>query len=122
MSMQDYLNKLKAAKADYPFQRWGESGLDQYTPEVCAAFTRIFDKLIADLGKLGVNADDEAKLAAFEQAVLALNDLDDEDDRLIETEEREQLCALVNTIGAAAGLDPTEYGGGAGLAEEWREW
>ena len=122
MSMQDYLNKLKAAKADYPFQRWGESGLDQYTPEACAAFTRIFDKLIADLGKLGVNADDEVKLAAFEQAVLALNDMDDEDDRLIETEEREQLCELVNTIATAAGLDPSEYGNGEGPASEWREW
>lgn len=33
MSMQDYQNKLKAARADYPFKRWGESGLDQYTPE-----------------------------------------------------------------------------------------
>lgn len=122
MSMQDYLNKLKAAKADYPFKRWCESGLEQYTPEACAAFTRIFDKLIADLGKLGVNAADEAKLAAIEQAVLALNDLDDEDERLIETDEREQLCELVNTIASAAGLDPKDYGDGEGPASEWREW
>jgi len=122
MSMQDYLNKLKAAKADYPFKRWCESGLEQYTPEACAAFTKIFDKLIADLGKLGVNADDDAKLAAIEQAVLALNDLDDEDERLIETDEREQLCDLVNTIASAAGLDPKDYGDGEGPASEWREW
>ena len=122
MSMQDYLNKLKATRADYPFKRWCASGLEQYTAEVCATFNRIFDKLIADLGKLGINAGDDAKLAAIEQAVLALNDLDDEDERLIETEEREQLCALINKIADAAGMDPADYGGGAGPAEQWREW
>jgi hypothetical protein len=120
--MNDYLQKLKATKAAYPFQRWGASSLEQYTPEACKAFTRIFDRLIDELGKLGPAADDPAKLAAFEQAVLALNDLNDEDERLIETDEREQLCKLVNTIAGAAGLDPKDYGDGEGPASEWREW
>jgi hypothetical protein len=120
--MNDYLQKLNAAKADYPFKRWAASGLDQYTPDACKAFTRIFDRLIDELGKLGPAADEAAKLAAFEQAVLALNDLDDEDERLIETDEREQLCELVNTIATAAGLDPKDYGDGEGPATKWREW
>ena len=120
--MNDYRLGLAATKARYPFQRWAESGLEQYTPQACAAFARVFDRLIHDLAELGPSADEAAKLAAFEQAVQALNALNEEDDSLIETGEREDLCELVNDIATAAGMDPARYGDGEGPASGWRDW
>jgi hypothetical protein len=120
--LNDYTNKLNATKASYPFHRWRSSGLDQYTPQACEAFSQVFDHLISDLNALGINAKEAAKLAAFETAVLALNVLDETDESLIETGEREDLCELINTIATVAGLDPSKYGDGEGPASEWREW
>jgi hypothetical protein len=120
--MKKYEVKLNSAKAGYPFQRWQESGLEQYTPEACAAFAAVIDLLIADLGQVGVDATESVKLAAFEKAVVALNKLNEADESLIETGEREDLCELINTIAVAAGLDPSKYGNGEGPASEWRDW
>jgi hypothetical protein len=120
--LPEYLSKLKATKASYPFKRWEESGLEQYSPEACGAFVGVFDRLIADLAAKGENAPDEQKLESLRQAVVALNMLNEEDESLIETGEREDLCELCNIVAVAAGLDPLKYGGGEGPAGEWREW
>jgi hypothetical protein len=120
--MSAYTDRLNATKTGYPFQRWSKSGLEQYTTKACAAFTDVFDKLIAELGQAGSDASEPAKLAAFEKAVVALNALNEADESLIETGEREDLCELINTITVAAGLDPSRYGDGEGPASEWREW
>lgn len=120
--MNDYTEKLNSTKAGYPFQRWQESGLEQYTPEACAAFAAVFDQLIAELGHVGIGAVEAVKLAAFEKAVIALNALNEADDSLIETGEREDLCELINTVTVTAGLDPSKYGDGEGPASEWRDW
>lgn len=120
--MNEYEAKLNTAKAGYPFQRWQESGLDQYTPEACSAFAAVIDKLIEELGQLGIDAAESIKLAAFEEAVVALNTLNEADESLIETGEREDLCELINTVAVAAGLDPSNYGDGEGPASEWRHW
>lgn len=120
--MPDYSSRLTDAKASYPFKRWEESGLDQYTPEACGAFVEVFDRLINDLVAKGENASEEQKLESFHQAGIALNTLNEEDDCLIETGEREELCELSNIIAVAAGLDPSKYGGGEGPASEWRDW
>lgn len=117
---------LEATKQRYPFDRWHEGlqhGLDQYTQVNCDKASTIFDTLIADLISLGADVPEADKLAKFETAVLALNDLDDElDNSFIETGEREDLCELCNTICKAAGMDPSKYGDGEGPASEWREW
>jgi len=120
--MNDFADSLNATKASYPFGRWAESGLDQYTSEACGQFAHIFDLLIDELNQLGSTASEVSKLAAFEKAVVALNALNETDESLIETGEREDLCMLVNTIAVAAGIEPTKYGGGEGPASEWREW
>jgi len=119
--MTDYAHALHATKSRYPFPRWAASGLEPYTEDACAAFSHVFDRLIDDLVALGPDADEATKLAAFERAILATNDLDEEAG-LIETGEREDLCELTNAIAVAAGMDPTRYGGGEGPASEWREW
>ena len=120
--MSDYANRLNQTRGAYPFGRWRESGLDQYTDEACASFGAVFDSLIRDLTTLGDEASEERKLAAFKKAVEALNALNEGDGSLIETGEREDLCELCNAIAAAAGLNPADYGDGEGPASEWREW
>ncbi|CAN5654818.1 hypothetical protein BH09VER1_BH09VER1_55650 [soil metagenome] len=120
--MVDYLDRLIATKSAYPFARWQESGLEQYTREACAACAAIFDELIQKLSTIGAEASEEDKIAAFREAVEALNVLNEEDESLIETGEREDLCELCNVIATAAGLDPNQYGGGEGPASEWRDW
>lgn len=120
--MSDYSDRLNATKAGYPFRRWQESGLEQYTAEACSAFAGVFDQLIAELLQVGPEAAEPVMLAAFEKTVIALNTLNESDESLIETGEREDLCELVNTITVAAGLDPSKYGDGEGPASEWRDW
>jgi hypothetical protein len=120
--MSDYRAKFDSAVARYPFQRWLESGLEQYTDESCAAFAGVFDRLITRLVNLGKDAAEQAKLDEIRVAVEELNALNEQDESLIETGEREDLCELVNLVTSACGLDPTKYGGGEGPASDWREW
>lgn len=99
------------------------SNLPQYTGRNCTHAENIFDQLIATLATLGSDASESAKLAAFREAIVALNQLNEETDyMLIETDERELLCELTNKVAIAAGLDPSQYGDGEGPASEWRDW
>ena len=120
-----YAEGLELTKQSYPFDRWHEGlqdGLDQYTKENCDKARDIFDLLIRQLIILGAEADESLKLKEFERCVLALNDLDEAlDCGFIETGEREDLCALCNSICTAAGIDPKKYGEGEGPASQWRE-
>ncbi len=122
--MPDYRTRLLATRAHYPFVRWEANGedLEQYTPEACAACAAVFDLLIDQLIAIGEDAPEDVKLEFFREAVEGLNTLYEEDTRLIETGEAEDLCALCNVITVAAGLDPKRYGGGEGPASEWRSW
>lgn len=86
------------------------------------AFTAIFGRLIADLAAAGENAPEEQKLAAFQQAVEALNTLDAENNHCIETVQREALCDLCWVVAKESSLDPSRYGGGEGPASIWRHW
>jgi hypothetical protein len=120
--MSDYQERLTVTKEHYPFAGWAESGLEQYTDEACASFVAVFDQLIQKLAALGERAPEQEKLAIFQEAVEALNALNEEDESLIETGEREDLCELCNVIATAAGIDPSKYGDGEGPASEWRDW
>lgn len=119
--MSNYAEKLGAQKAHYPFARWATYDLEGYTEEACDAFAKVFDKLIAELSKLGPDASESSKIAQFKAAVLALNKLDHESG-LIESGERDELVDLINKITVAVGIDPQRYGHGEGPASEWREW
>jgi hypothetical protein len=71
---------------------------------------------------LGEAASESDKLEVFHEAIVATNALNETDDSLIETGEREDLCELCNIIAVAAGLNPEDYGDGEGPASEWRDW
>jgi hypothetical protein len=120
--MSDYLTRLNDTKSSYPFARWQSSGLEQYTPEACASFVAVFDGLIAQLAALGESATESQKIGAFKTAIEALNTINEQDESLIETGEREDLCELCNIIATAVGIDHTKYGEGEGPATEWRDW
>ena len=120
--MDTYTEKLNITKRDYPFARWRESyenGLEQYTQENCDEVKNIFDTLIASLIALGEDATETEKIRVFQTAIEATNEFDEE---IIETDEREELCKLTNSITLACDLNPQDYGDGEGLASEWREW
>jgi hypothetical protein len=121
-----YQEKLLKCKAGYPFTRWRKSfddGFEQYTEANCNKAKNVFDGLLDKLIKLGEQGSEEQKTAFFKEAVLTLNALNEEEDEtLIETGEREELCELINQITGASGLNPKDYGDGEGLASEWREW
>lgn len=122
-----YESGLLKAKAIYPFERWRAreaDGLEQYTEENCNAAKAIFDSLISELISLGESATEEDKLAKFKTAVELLNELNDEiGGVLIETEERDDLCGLINLVTEKSGIDPKKYGsGGEGPANLWRDW
>ena len=120
--MTSYAQRLTALKAQYPFDDWVSEELDQYTSEVCAAFTAIFDQLIDRLIAIGEVASEEEKLRAFEDAVAETNILNEEDLSLIESGERDSLCDLFNLVARATGLNPKEYADGEGPASLWRDW
>lgn len=121
-----YEERLENAKIDYPFDKWHEAynnGLDQYTDENCERATIIMDNLIDKLISLEESAPENEKIELFREAVEMLNVLNRENDEcLIETEERQDLCFLFDKIASAAGLEPKKYGGGDGIASEWRDW
>ena len=121
-SMDSYDEQLNGVRAHYPFTRWRESGLEQYTEDACSSFAAIFDQLIAKLVALGSGASADAKLSLFQEAIAATNTLNEQDESLIETGEREDLCELTNRVAVAAGLEPAKYGDGEGPASEWRDW
>ncbi len=121
-AMTNYRSKFDPVVAKYPFQHWQQSGLQQYTEESCAAFASVFDRVIEKLVDLGEHATEQTRLDAIRSAVEELNTLNKEDDSLIETGEREDLCELVNLVASTCGLDPSKYGDGEGPASEWREW
>lgn len=121
-----YAEKLAGVKNLYPFDLWREhyeNGLEQYTEENIGLARAIVDNLLANLVDLGKSASLNDKLELFRVSVEAMNELNDElDGCLIETGERDELCALYDDIAVAAGIDPAQYGEGDGIASEWRDW
>jgi len=116
--MSSYAETLNTVKQAYPFPRWRTLFRDAYEHESCDEVQKAFDVLIADLIELGPDAAEAQKKKAFQKAIEATNEQED----IIMTEEREDLCELTNTITEACGLNPDDYCDGEGLASEWRHW
>jgi len=128
-----YQEQLEATKKYYPFARWRENffpdkddpdseGMEQYTQENCDKAQAVLDNLVSNLVGAGQSADESTKVEFFRTAILSLNKLNEEIDGFIETGEREDLCELIDQITIAAGMRPENYGDGAGIADEWRNW
>lgn len=120
--MDDYRKRLLAAKDSYPFPEWAQWGIEQHTDHALDLFASVFDRLIERLADMDDTVPENDKLAAFREAVVALNALNEANEILIETDEREDLCELFNVIATAAGIDPSKHGDGEGPASVWRDW
>jgi len=123
----EFKNKISEAKKLYPFDYWyetlyKENEMEQYTLANCKVAQSIMDNLIDELLELGLKADVEKKLEKFEKAVISYNELNEEYEGLIETDERETLCEIIDRVGVACGLILELYGRGDGIASEWRDW
>ena len=123
----DYLQRLSEAKRSYPFDRWQAGyahGLSQYSERNCWRAMTIIDRLIRRLGELGEDASVEVELTRIQEAVESLNRLNSElEFRLIETGEREELCALIDIVASAVGVDPKDHrSDGGSIACRWRDW
>ena len=93
-----------------------DAGYEQADIDRCA---RIIDELLASLEGVPRVKKDESILKAVKAAVVKLNTLNDRcDGILIETDQREQLCALIIAAAKRAGLVSSVYD----ITEEWREW
>jgi hypothetical protein len=118
----DRLNAAKTYKNIYPFSSWiVAGGPPQYTKKNCARVSLIFDRLVAKLISIGKDATEQAKIAAFREAVQALNTLNEEISNLIETEERHNLCELLGHVAEAAGMDHSRFPDEEGAASG-RDW
>ena len=121
-----YSEKLNKTKELYPFAKWRENffeyEMEQYTEENCNEAKGIFDNLISKLIALGENGNKKDKEKCFEIGIKSLNKLNEKDEGIIETGEREDLCELIDQITLASGLNPKDYAEGEGIADLWREW
>lgn len=116
-----YSEKLNKTKELYPFAKWRENffeyGMEQYTEENCNKAKGIFDQLIFKLITLGENGNKNDKEKCFEIGIKSLNKLNEKDEGIIETGEREDLCELIDQITLASGLNPKDYAEGEGIAD-----
>ncbi|MEQ7799758.1 hypothetical protein ABDJ41_08075 [Pedobacter sp. ASV1-7] len=121
-----YSEKLIKTKELYPFAKWRknffEYEMKQYTEKNCNEAKSIFDNLISKLISLDKNGSRTEKEKCFEIAVKSLNKLNEKDQGIIETGEREDLCELIDQITIASGLNPKDYAEGEGISDLWREW
>ena len=93
-------------------------GDDSYTKADIKKCYKILEQFMARLGKLGASATETAILDYVKQAVQDLNALNSSvDGCLIETDQREDLCAYILFAAKESGLKQD-----GDVTEEWREW
>ena len=105
-SMQDYMQSFDEDGGEAPY---GAADIAR-----CAA---ILDQFVAQVG--GAGGDAGRIMAAVHATVLSLNDLSEDAESLIETDQREDLCAFIELAARAAGLQIEK---GADITEAWRDW
>ncbi len=82
----------------------------------------------AELGSGSAGRTDEELFGAVERVVLALNAVNEEyDGAAYETGEREELCAYIDAVLVAAGVDVDALAARRGIGafeitDDWREW
>ncbi len=119
-----YSKSLEQIKEEYPFKVWlarFDQGLEQFTPENVNAAENIINQLIIAFSSLDKDVSESEKVSYFKTAVEELNVLNQQlNGELIETEEREELCDLLDIIAISADINVSKYDDG--IASEWRDW
>ena len=78
---------------------------------------RLFRETVDELVVLGPRPKRSVVLEILRRCTEQLNELDEAHDGFIETQEREDLCRLIDELGAAVGVRDKMP-----LADQWREW
>ena len=92
-----------------------------YTQKDVNKCKKILKHYVNSLIALKRKADDQKIMKCVEKAVKALNKLNEKTGYgLIETDQREDLCLLIQNMAIETGLSNTEADGD--ITEEWREW
>jgi len=114
-SNNEYVSSLQILTLKYPFDRW--ESLNLYQLQVIA------EKLISDLIKIGLKGKEIEKLNIFKNAIISLNEMNEEHNYdIIQSEESKDLITLINILTTKCGLIPKKYGNGLGIAYEWKDW
>ena len=97
------------------FEEDEDPGYTEASIEKCRRLLEDYGKALAELE----DPSEEEILSHVEQVVLALNDLNEETDfAMLETDEREAICELIQGAALDAGLPETDDD----ITEPWREW
>ena len=116
--LKEFMDRIKTEVTDPILEYMTEAEIDDFTAEDVARCGKLLKEYLTTLAELS-EPDDEAIMAAVEQVVLALNELNEElDYALIETVERESIAALIQDAAVDAGLQEVPED----VTEEWREW
>lgn len=110
---------LQLLKENLGLLEWVEKGLKQYTKKNCQKAEAILVNMIDKLESLEQD-NLIGKEEAIKNGILELNQFNKNIPGFIETQEREELCDLFDSIAEAAGLDIQTYEDG--IASQWREW
>lgn len=89
-----------------------------YGPEDVARCAAVLDRFLMATASASGPDRDAHLLAAVEAAVKSLNELSAECEELIETGEREHICALIDAALEDAGYDTK----GRDVTQAWRRW
>jgi hypothetical protein len=95
----------------------GEGSNPRYTQP------KLLREFIESLHNLGQDAEETQIIECVKNVVSSLNSLNDETDGcLIETYEREKLCAYIEYAARKSGLKGPEGGPEGDITEQWRMW
>lgn len=118
LDLNELMDRIKTDVTDPILEYMTEAEIDDFTAADVARCGELLKEYLTTLAELE-EPDDETILAAVEQVVLALNELNEElDYALIETMEREAIAALIQDAAVDCGLREVPDD----VTEDWREW
>jgi hypothetical protein len=130
--MKDEIKRLKHELIDdmISYMKFGSAEHENdpdYDPEFDAGYTQqdveqcgeLLDRFFQSIEHISEQEKNAAILETVKTTVLGLNQLNDAcDGRLIETDQREQLCEIIILTAREAGLVSSQDD----ITEAWREW
>lgn len=128
--MSEELITMKRSILDHMIEYMNKDNINDdptYDPNSFVGYSQVnvdqcektLDMFLADLANVAEAARQEQILSVVRKVVLGLNKVNEDcDSRLIETQEREQLCEFITIAAQQAGLVSDEED----ITYEWREW
>ncbi|KMJ55972.1 hypothetical protein AB685_24450 [Bacillus sp. LL01] len=116
MTLEDWITKKPTLEWKQRLEE-DEDYEEFYSHESIAATNQTLDSYINDLKGLPSSPTQDEIIQCVKRVVLKLNDVNEEYDDFIETEEREELYEFIDGAARTVGLEED-----GDCTEEWREW